>query len=176
MLKMNLKNISVRVLAKVIDWSIYAILLELIFIITDTDFNLFDGGSAALIFATIWVGIEAVLLLTLRTTPGRAFFGVKLVSSNGSPLGSLGVLFRSALFLVIGMALGYPFFIVVAWIVNLIIMLVKGKTLYDWIGGFEVQVAEVRKWRVVLIAVLLFIALVGITISDFSSGNAIIIN
>lgn len=176
MIKKNLRDLSIRILARAIDGALFTAIFLGIFNLANVDFELLGGTVFAVLFMFCWMGVEALLFLVFKNTPGKWFLGVKVTKVGGQELSKFDIVYRSVLLFTLGNGIGYPFVIVGAWLINLVFVLITGKTLYDKIGGFDVQVAEVRKFRVVLVVIIFIIALIGITINDFSSGNTIIIN
>ena len=58
--------------------------------------------------ALVWVPVEAYLLSTLTTTPGKWLLGMRVTDDLGQPLSYMAALKRSALVLVMGNGLGLP--------------------------------------------------------------------
>lgn len=175
MTKKNLRDIFIRVLARAIDGTLFTLFFIGIFKLANADVEFLNGAVFAMLFMFCWLGLEAVLFLLFGTTFGKWFLGVKVTTDSGQPLGKLDIIRRTVGLFVIGTGFGFPYLIVVAWLVNLVIMLFTGRTLYDKVVGISVEISQVRKLRIAFV-VLVFIALAVVaTIYDLSSGNTIVI-
>lgn len=147
-----------RFFARTIDYSIGGIVVGLVI----THINLFDnllvsgvviGGviwrsdsfriPLELIFGIlvilVWVFVEAIMLSTWGTTPGKWIFRITLRDSNGEKLTFPNALKRSILVFFNGVGIGLPIVFLVASILSYIDFSRKGITNWDNMGKYVIS-------------------------------------
>ena len=162
-MKAKLYHIFVRVIARSVDGVIATILVFGVLYILEMPLDAVNEVLYPVVFLGAWLFLEALLLASWGTTPGKYFLSVTVMKAEGQKLGMKGALLRSLFLYTEGNVFGLPYAIVVAWVANLIVFFVTGQTLYDRHGSFGVNTDHVRKWRLVLVTLILaIVAVVGL--------------
>ena len=170
-----MKNILIRVLARAVDLVLFTALFLGVFNLANADFEMLGGTMFAVVFMLCWALLEVLLLLIFGSTPGKALLSVKL-AHNGQPLRKMDKVRRTLAWLAIGNGFGIPYVIVVAWLINLVMALATGRTLYDRIAGYFVEVAQVKKLRVALVVGALVVVAAIAILAQADGSTAIIVH
>lgn len=104
------------------------------------------------------VPVEALALSFAGTTPGKALMGLDVVDPDGTRPGLPRALGRAARVALRGMALGIPFFAVIAMIVGLAKFTSQGRSTWDREVGTEVRARAIEAWRWQAALFALFVA------------------
>ena len=79
----------------------------------------------------VWNFIEALLISSFGTTPGKMLFNFRVLRKNGTQLNYLEALGRSIIIWIFGIGMGLPVLQIVAMILALFFLLKKGEALWD---------------------------------------------
>lgn len=124
-----------RIFATVVDFVIVLALMLVSFKVLGYDFN--QVLAVPLTSNLIGLGTLAILeLITLSIwskTPGQALLGLKVINADSSMLSFFQSLTRAVLVLIIGSAIGLPYFglIYIAWAINTLKLVITGSTFWD---------------------------------------------
>lgn len=131
--------------------------------------NFFYSIIFGMVFMFIWVYIEAQLLCSWGTTPGRWVLGIVLRDSNGQKLSFSDALKRSFSVWLRGMGIGLPLISLVTVLESYNELTKKGITSWDQDGGFVVSHQRIGLFKIIL-AILLFILVAYTQISARLGG------
>lgn len=118
--------------------------------------NFFYSIIFSMLFIFIWVYIEAQLLCTWGTTPGKWVLGIVLRDPNGQKLSFSNALKRSFSVWLRGIGIGLPLISLFTLINSHDELTKEGTTSWDRDGGFVVSHQKIGPFRITL-AILLFI-------------------
>ena len=85
----------------------------------------------AFITVLLWLPIEALFLSTLRTTPGKWLFGIKVITQSGNKLRYRTAISRALLVFIQGQALMIPLVSLITLIMSYDRVTTKGSTYWD---------------------------------------------
>jgi len=159
----------VRFWARNIDLSIAVFFFGLLWEILGPPFNtkwVFYG----MLYAFLWVPVEAFFLATLGTTPGKWLLKTTLRDSKGNKLKFSDGLSRSLYVWTWGLGIGFWYATLVGALFGYLDLKNKGTTRWDREGGFQVSHGKIGGFRLILAIILLgcfFLALV--LLNDFVS-------
>lgn len=135
--------------------------------------DLFSGSVGDQLFGVAlllaWVFVEALLLSSFGTTPGKWLFRVRLTRATG-PMSYSAALGRSVKVWVQGLAAGLPIISVVALIYAHTSLTRDSITAWDKDGGFVVTHDKVGAVRVA-VAVLVFLLVIVLIAIDRMNGR-----
>lgn len=107
--------------------------------------TMIQGGS---IFA--WNFIEALLISSFGTTPGKWLFGIKVTQKKGGRLNYMEALNRSMFVWILGIGIGIAFLQIVAMAIALLYLLSKGETFWDRLLNTQVDHRPLGLGRIIL--------------------------
>lgn len=154
-------NPQIRLLARFFDYSLFLIVLWSLRILLGGSFplGLFEYLIPFEFFA--WIPIEAMLLCTWGTTPGKFLLKTKIVQGRKQKLDFMTALKRSFNVWFRGLGMGIP-------VINILCMLVAssklrmlGMTSWDREDNITVNHYPVSQWRVVVASVVIFFSFIG---------------
>jgi hypothetical protein len=111
-----------------------------------------------ILYALLWVPIEAILLSTWGTTPGKWLLRTTLIDSTGNKLKFSAALSRSLYVWAWGLGIGFPYATLVAELFAYLDLQNKGVTRWDREGGFRISHGIIGTHRGV-VTIILFICL-----------------
>ena len=106
----------------------------------------------------IWHVLEAVFISLLGTTPGKALFGIHILTYSGQRPAILPALGRSFLVFVLGMGMHIPLLVILAMTFTFFRLMTRGQTLWDQALRLQVRHPPMSIGRI-LLAILAFFAL-----------------
>lgn len=109
--------------------------------------------------------VEALLLSTWGTTPGKALLQVRLRQKDGAKLGYGAAWQRSLWVLVRGMGVGIPIIAIFTMLNARRTLVEQGETSWDRTGDFQVTHGDIRGWRIGL-AVLVLVTTFGVLLAS----------
>lgn len=121
-----------------------------------------QGGS---LFA--WNFIEALLISSFGTTPGKMLFNIKVQRKKGGKLNYMEAMNRSMFVWILGIGIGIAFFQIIAMVIALFYLLRKGETLWDRLLSNQVQHRPLGPQKIILAvsAYLVLLSLQGLFLS-----------
>lgn len=120
----------------------------------DLDGLLATAGRGQGILILSWMPVEAVLMSTLGTTPGKWLCRIRVVPLFGDKPDFEAAFVRSAKVWFRGLGLGLPIISIVAQIVAYNKLKNTGQTSWDAEGNFTIEHGEIGPFRLLLIASL----------------------
>jgi uncharacterized RDD family membrane protein YckC len=148
----------VRFAARLIDLA--AFLLVLCAPAAAVNPGLIDAAGGSLVLLTL--PIEAALLATWGTTPGKALLGVSVRAASGDKLRFGPALRRAAAVWTFGLAVNQPFGLVTG-LVSLRRVRQRGLTYWDALDGHQVEHAAIAGWRIsIAVAIVLGLATLAV--------------
>jgi uncharacterized RDD family membrane protein YckC len=169
-MKAKCYQIFVRIVARLLDGIIATFLAFGVMYVLQIPLDTVSEVFYPVVFLAGWLLLEALLMASWGTTPAKYFLGITVMREGGERLGLKHAILRSLLLYTEGNVFALPYAIVVAWVANLIVFLVTGKTLYDRHGSFIVNTDHVRKVRLVVV-IILVVAIGIIGLLSGSDGN-----
>jgi hypothetical protein len=147
-----------RLFARKVDYALFFIVVEVIFLVLDIDPSewKFWFGELSLIF--LWIFFEPIFLCVWGKTPGKALFGI-IVKKREGKITYLDGLKRSIYVYGAGNAIGIPIANVFAWAFAAGRVYSKGRTLWDEEYDFIVErksMSLVRYTVAILVLVAIF--------------------
>jgi len=139
----------VRFFARMFDYLLLALLVAIL------NLPLMPLLLFSLFVPFVWVFIEAVLLCTWGTTPGKALLSIKIRTESGYKLDFINALSRSLSVWFLGMGIGFPIISLIAMIVAWIKLSKRGATSWDERAHAVVQHSPLN-WGKVLVVALLY--------------------
>ncbi len=114
-----------------------------------------------------WNFIEALLLSSFGTTPGKMLFNIKVMRKKGGRLDYMGALNRSMVVWIFGIGIGIAFLQILAMAAGLFYLLSKGETLWDRLLGNRIHHQPLSPPRIILAiaAYLVLLSLQGLYFS-----------
>lgn len=152
----------IRFWARIIDNIIFMLMMSIIIALICPS-ALYHSALLFLFLLFIWTFIEAILLSTWGTTPGKWLLKIMIRDLNGSKLTLLNSLKRSLMVWAIGLAAGigiFPFFTVL-YQYNYISR--NGRTSWDNSGKFIVSYTKIGLLRI-LVSILIIFGFIGLMI------------
>lgn len=119
-----------------------------------------DELLVGLLVMLIWIPIEALLLSTWGTTPGKWLFATRVRTMEGNRLSFLAALKRTADVMVRGLGLGVPILSLVTLAVAYNTLTRDTRASWDAAAGWEVGHREVGLPQIIALAVIAVLALV----------------
>lgn len=144
----------VRFGARKIDLCIYASVCALIWDTIGPPVNT-KFVVTCILYAFLWVPVEALSLSTWGTTPGKWLLRTTLRDSTGNKLKFSAALSRSLYVWAWGLGIGFPYATLVAEMFAYLELQNKGMTRWDREGGFQIAHGSIDTYRGVLTIVLL---------------------
>lgn len=127
-----------RYFARMTDVMIFGMALGLAIGVAETDISAVSDVVLGLIVAFVWVFVEAVLLATWGTTPGKWMLSTTLRTTAGDKLGFPAALGRSLTVWIKGIGLGVPIVTLFTGVQAYKRLTEDGETSWDREGGFRV--------------------------------------
>lgn len=146
----------VRFFARMLDYTIFAWVLSLIFFFVGFPIFAFAPPMPAIALIFIWCFIEAAFLSGCNTTPGKALFGIYIEKESGRKLTYGEALSRALSVWLLGMGAGLPVVYLVTWIVACVKLSNNGFTSWDKRGEIAVHYKKLE-WYRIIIAVLIYL-------------------
>ncbi|MDF1753480.1 MAG: RDD family protein [Verrucomicrobiales bacterium] len=116
----------------------------------------------------IWHVIESIMISVFGTTPGKALFGIHIVSSSGSKLSLYSSIYRSFLVYILGVGLFYFSLLTFATMTfSFVRLMTRGICPWDQILDLKVKHPPLSFGRI-LLAILAFITLMMLQNLNFS--------
>jgi uncharacterized RDD family membrane protein YckC len=114
-----------------------------------------------------WNFIEALLLSSFGTTPGKLLFNIKVHRKDGGRLNYMEAMNRSMIVWILGIGIGLAFFQILAMTIALFYLLRKGETLWDRLLGNQVHHRPLGPQKIILAvaAYLVLLSLQGLFLS-----------
>jgi uncharacterized RDD family membrane protein YckC len=104
-----------------------------------------QGGS---LFA--WNFIEALLISSFGTTPGKLLFDIKVTQKKGGRLNYMEAMNRSMFIWILGVGIGIAFLQIIAMAIALFYLLSRGETLWDRLLNTQVHHRPLGPGRIIL--------------------------
>ncbi|HEX3025678.1 MAG TPA: RDD family protein [Clostridia bacterium] len=146
----------VRFFARMIDYVlIYSIIIFFLKIMTPGLFALYQSVTYISIPALVWLIIEAILISTIGTTPGKWILRITVRNSDGSKLNFKNSLLRSLMVFSCGYGLSLPYVNIITSIISFIYLKSNKKTLWDKKMNLQVTHEKIDTWRGSVAAVVL---------------------
>lgn len=117
-------------------------------------------------FILAWVFVEALLLSTLGTTPGKWLFRTRLIPPEGRKPDLSTAMARSFRVWILGLGMGLPIVHIVAMSMSYNKLKREGTTTWDRAGDWAVVHGVIGPFRVLIILAFLGISLVLFTIGS----------
>jgi len=156
----------VRFFARMIDYFLFSLVLGIIFgaahVRTSTTSISMIVMTASITFA--WCFIEAALLCSWGSTPGKALLGTHLRKKSGTKMTYSEGLSRALSVWLVGLGCTLPLVVIVTMIVACVKLSNNKITSWDARGEILVQHKKLSWWRI-LIACIIFLTLVGMITS-----------
>jgi hypothetical protein len=117
------------------------------------------------IMLALWVPVEAMVLSTFGTTPGKRMLGIRVANPDGTQLGLGQALNRSFQVWVMGFGIGIPVLLLITLMYGYFVLNRDGATPWDRRLGLVVTYSKVGAVRgaviTALIALFVFLAILG---------------
>lgn len=166
-----------RFWARNVDLNVFIMLLQIIVFGVNSGWGnqLINNQVANSLFwlgnVVVWIFIEAALLSTWGTTPGKWFLGVKITDQQGKKLEFIPALRRSFNVWLKGMGVGVPLFSLFTWIYCYGELKKHHVTSWDREGHFVITFEKTNTLKVVLLSVLMVSVMLTLAyLVDYSSG------
>ena len=139
----------IRFLARFVDYSLFLLLLWIVRVLVGGSFplSLFEYMIPFEFF--VWIPIEAALLATWGTTPGKFFLKIKLQQGRKVRLDWSTALKRSFNVWFRGLGMGIPIINVICMIVASHRLKIFGRTSWDHEDNITISHYPTPKWRVI---------------------------
>jgi uncharacterized RDD family membrane protein YckC len=111
-------------------------------------FSRFNQMAVGLVLIFSWVFVEAWLLSTFQTTPGKWLFKTKIALASGEPITYSKALARSFMVWWRGMGFGFPIVTTITLIISSIVITRNGITPWDEQEGFVITHEKIGVPRV----------------------------
>lgn len=155
--------------ARVIDTNLWVASLWLILAARGAEIDQSETKGLVFLSLALWVPVEAILLSTFGTTPGKWLLNIKLRFVDGKRLTFGQSISRSAHVWLKGWGLGIPIVNLVALVISYNELVSKDISSWDEKGGTQIlhgQLSILRKFLLIaLIALLLLIILLAALVS-----------
>lgn len=116
----------------------------------------------------IWHGLEGILIHLFGTTPGKALFGIHIVTERGSKVSVINGIYRSFLVYILGVGLFYFSLITFAAMTfSFFRLMARGTTAWDQILRLRVEHPPLGLGRI-LLAIAAFITLMMLQVLSIS--------
>ena len=148
-----------RFWARTLDYLIFGFFLGFVAALLGIPLPIVQQPFMSMIIIFCWVFVEALLLCTWGSTPGKALFRCYVRTSEGHKLTFLKALNRSFSVWWLGMGAGIPLVVAVTMIVASVKLSNCHITTWDRVGHFVVQHDRLGVGRVVLIVFIYFLFL-----------------
>jgi len=142
----------VRFFARMFDYSLFIIVISLIVAYTDVSFGRFSSYMG-IIALFLWVFIEALLLSSFGTTPGKWLLKVTVRDENHQKLTFSGSLNRSFSVWWLGMGAGLPIISLVTMLVAAVKLNSSGATTWDRRNDLKVFYGTIGFTRGLIVAI-----------------------
>lgn len=157
---------EVRFFARLFDYALFGLITGTIFGFTAPSmFDMPNKILLSMIIVFIWVFVEASLLSSWGTTPGKWLLRITLVDSAGQKLNFSNALLRCFSVWGKGVGIGFPVVNLIAFHFSYKKLTQQGVTTWDSKGGFVVSHEKIGKLRV-LLTVLFFIGFYLMRVSE----------
>lgn len=116
----------------------------------------------------IWHGMEGILIHLFGTTPGKALFGIHIVTDRGSRVSVINGIYRSFLVYILGVGLFYFSLITFAAMTfSFFRLMARGTTVWDQVLSLRVEHPPLGLGRI-LLAIAAFITLMMLQVLSIS--------
>lgn len=153
----------VRFFARTIDYSIWIIIIDLVWLMVDLDTYAYALSSnfefrllTRISFYILWMFVEALLLSKTGYTLGKWILKVRVTDKNGEKLTYMNALKRAVRVFIFGCAMEIPYASTVTYIIAYNMLMKNGITKWDKDGNTIASHSEYSTFRGI-IAVILFI-------------------
>jgi len=161
-----------RVLARVVDYSLFAVVVSIgieFYAGAWNPFGRFGMAVAAIWIPIAWIPFEALLLTSAATTPGRFLLGIRVEDSGGEPPALGPALRRSFRVWAEGIACGIPVLSAFAIIRSGLILRRDSEAPWDRVGGLETIHEPPRRGRAVASGIAICAILVSVGLVHFAA-------
>jgi uncharacterized RDD family membrane protein YckC len=151
-----------RLWARILDWIVANTAVATLVILADAEL----GGELVRgpLVLLLWIPLEALLLSTVGSTPGKWLLGIFVRDAGGRRLSFRAALRRSAGVFAWGLGLGSVIGLVTAFIAHRRLTR-RGATYWDEVDGLEVHEQDVSSFRVAVAALVLVLSVIAVALS-----------
>ncbi|MCH9613155.1 MAG: hypothetical protein SP1CHLAM54_01510 [Chlamydiia bacterium] len=149
----------VRFWARIVDYFIFGIICGVIIGLLDIPTPAYNQPWLGMCVIFLWVFVEAILISTWGSTPGKALMHCHVRRTDGTKLSFLSALNRSFSVWWLGVGAGIPIVSVITMIVACVKLSNLHVTTWDRTGHTVVEHKKVGFWRtIVVIAIMIVFA------------------